>query len=86
MSLDAIQHTLDQLRDGTLDVSAFCRRLREQPLPTELPPRYGEVLGNLLDRLESSALFGGESCSFSQEDLAASVQAWIDKARQRLAQ
>jgi hypothetical protein len=86
MSLDAIQQALDQFQDGTLDVSALCRRLREQPVPPELAPRFGEVLGNLLDRLESSALFGGESCSFSQEDLAASVQTWIDKARQRLAQ
>jgi hypothetical protein len=34
-----------------------------------LPPRYGEVLLNLLDRLESSALFTEESCSFSQKDL-----------------
>ncbi|NML19107.1 hypothetical protein [Azohydromonas caseinilytica] len=86
MSLEAIQQTLDLLRSGTLDAAAFCRRLRAEPLPTELPARYGEVLGNLLDRLESSAMFGGESCSFSQDDLAASVQAWLDKARERLAQ
>ena len=86
MSLEAIQHALDQFRADTLDVSALCRHLREQPLPPELPARFGEVLGNLLDRLESSAMFGGESCSFSQDDLTASVQTWIDKARQRLAQ
>lgn len=86
MSLEAIQHTLDQFRAGTLDVNTLCRHLREQPVPPALPPRFGEVLGNLLDRLESSAMFGGESCSFSQDDLAASLQTWIDKARERLAQ
>jgi hypothetical protein len=38
----------------------------------------------LLDRLESSAPFSGESCSFSQDDLIAIVQAWIHKAREEL--
>lgn len=84
MSLDTLQTALDQLRAGTLDQAAFCRRVRAVSLPAELPPKFGEVLGNLLDRLESSAMFGGESCSFSTEDLAAGVQAWLDKARERL--
>jgi hypothetical protein len=39
------------------------------------------VLLNLLDRLESSALFSEESCSFSQKDLVASLQMWVEKAR-----
>ena len=50
-----------------------------------LPPRYGEVLLNLLDRLESSALFSEESCSFSQKDLLDNLQVWVDKARAQLA-
>ena len=49
-----------------------------------LPPRYGEVLLNLLDRLESSALFTEESCSFSQKDLLDNLQAWADKAQAQL--
>ncbi|BEP60800.1 hypothetical protein GmRootV213_13540 [Variovorax sp. V213] len=49
-----------------------------------LPPRYGEVLLNLLDRLESSALFSEESCSFSQKDLLDNLQVWVDKARAQL--
>jgi hypothetical protein len=84
MPLQAFQLALDQLRAGTLDVTRFCHRVRAEPLPPALPPRFAEVLGNLLDRLESSALFGGESCSFSQEELSASFQLWIDKARERL--
>nr|WP_050784215.1 hypothetical protein [Acidovorax delafieldii] len=55
---------------------------REQAqLLAALPPRYGEVLLGLLDRLESSALFSEESCSFSQKDLLDSLQMWVDKAR-----
>ncbi|KQW65064.1 hypothetical protein ASC92_04175 [Variovorax sp. Root411] len=49
-----------------------------------LPPRYGEVLLSLLDRLESSALFSEESCSFSQKDLLDNLQVWADKARGQL--
>lgn len=49
-----------------------------------LPPRYGEVLLGLLDRLESSALFSEESCSFSQKDLLDNLQMWVDKARGQL--
>ena len=49
-----------------------------------LPPRYGEVLLNLLDRLESSALFSEESCSFSQKDLLDNLKVWADKARGQL--
>ncbi|MBV8250320.1 MAG: hypothetical protein JO200_17965 [Comamonas sp.] len=49
-----------------------------------LPPRYAEVLLNLLDRLESSALFTEESCSFSQKDLVDNLLLWADKARAQL--
>lgn len=84
MSLQTFQHALDQLRAGTLGVMAFCTRLRTEPLPPGLPPKFAEVLGKLLDRMESGALFAGESCSFSQEDLSDSFQLWLDKARERL--
>lgn len=49
-----------------------------------LPPRYGEVLLNLLDRLESSALFSEESCSFSQKDLLDNLETWATKAQAQL--
>jgi hypothetical protein len=85
MSLEIIQQSLDSLQSGTLDAAALLRRLHAVALPFELPPKYGEVLNNLRDRLESSAAFSGERCSFSQEDLIAIVQGWIDKAREKLA-
>ena len=65
----------------------FSRSLiRADALLAALPPRYAEVLHDMLNRLESSALFTDESCSFSQQDLLAHVQLWLDKATQQLAQ
>ncbi|MGL6205859.1 MAG: hypothetical protein ACRC2X_16230, partial [Giesbergeria sp.] len=56
----------------------------QQALLVTLPPRYGEVLLNLIDRLEASALFTEESCSFSRKDLLDHLQTWVDKARSAL--
>lgn len=79
--LQAIQAGLDGVRAGKLAVHAFSEQARAaEDLLSALPPRYREVLVQLLDRLESSALFSEESCSFSQAGLLDSVQAWIDKA------
>ncbi|GKS96515.1 hypothetical protein [Acidovorax sp. SUPP2825] len=60
------------------ELSATART--QDALLAALPPRYAEVLHGLLDRLESSALFSEESCSFSQKDLLDSLQQWVDKA------
>ena len=84
-TLASLQQALDALQRGEFDTAAFCRRVRALPLPPGLPPAYAEALAGLLDRLESSALFDGESCSFSQGDLLAGVQLWLAKAGERLA-
>ncbi len=84
--LQPVADTLSGLREATLSPAQASERLRAQhELLAALPPRFGEVLGNLLDRLESSALFDAESCSFSARDLHDSLQYWIDKAEARLA-
>ena len=57
---------------------------KQVTLLATLPPRYTEVLTQLLTRLESSALFTEESCSFSHKDLVDSLQLWLDKARELL--
>lgn len=76
---------LAALRDGHLSPSTFCARARAQTtLRQALPPRYDDVLLGLLDRLESSALFSEESCSFSQRELHDSLGLWLDKARAQL--
>lgn len=80
-----LQQGLDALRAQPGTAATFARLAREQGvLLSALPPRFAEVLLPLLDRLESSALFSEESCSFSQRDLLEHLQVWLDKARERL--
>ena len=83
LQLDNLQRALDAVRAEPLGTNTFVRLARCQPeLAAALPPRFGQVLEPLLDRLESSALFTEESCSFSQKDLLDSLQVWLDKAKQ----
>ena len=83
--LDAIAARIEALRGGGGSVTTLSNDARTSTeLLGALPPRYGEVLLNLLDRLESSALVSEESCSFSQKDLLDNLQAWTDKARAQL--
>jgi len=83
--LDTLQSALLQLRGDTLGVAAFSQVATQQhSLAAALPERFNEVLSQLLNRLESSALFTEESCSFSQKELLDSLQLWLDKARLQL--
>ncbi|APW42112.1 hypothetical protein [Rhodoferax saidenbachensis] len=83
--LDAVQTALEQLRSGALTPHALSDLARSQNVLLDaLAPRYAEVLLGLLDRLESSALFSEESCSFSQQGLLDNLQVWVDKARGQL--
>jgi hypothetical protein len=85
-ALESIQSALGEVRRGELGVQAFSAAARaEEEILGALPERYREVLFQLLDRLESSALFSEESCSFSQSGLLDNLQLWIDKARGQLA-
>ena len=85
MQLDAIASALNALHDGSGRIATLSDTARaSDALLDALPARYREVLLNLLDRLESSALFSEESCSFSQKDLLDSLQMWVDKARAQL--
>ena len=83
--LDALQNAVQQLRDDGIRVSDFAQlAARQQSLAAALPARFSEVLSQLVNRLESAALFTEESCSFSQKELLDSLQLWIDKSRQQL--
>jgi hypothetical protein len=83
--LAPLDNALKAFTQGTVSAGALSDTARAQTaLLAQLPPRYAEVLYGLLDRLESSALFSEESCSFSQKDLIANLQVWVDKARQTL--
>ncbi len=83
--LTALASALQQLRGDTLGVAAFSRLAQNQAeLLAALPPKFAAVLQQLLDRLESGALFSEESCSFSQKDLLDSLQQWLDHAQHQL--
>lgn len=83
--LGLLAAALQQLRGDALGIPAFSRLAQNQPaLHAALAPRYAEVLQQLLDRLESSALFSEESCSFSQKELLDSLQMWLDQAQRQL--
>jgi len=84
-TLQEMQIRLDALRQGRCRPGDYTQGERQRDaVLAALPPAFGEVWHNLLDRMDSSALFSEESCSFSQTDLHDSLQLWLDKARQRL--
>ncbi len=84
-ALDQLHHALEQLRDGSLRTLDFCHKARGQEvLLGALPERYQSVWLDLIDRMESSALFTEESCSFSQTELIDSLSIWLDKAQRFL--
>ncbi len=84
--LENLQEDLRQLAALRISNHAFSSAARAHgALVQALPPRYGEVLAGLLDRLEAGALFTEESCSFSHQALVDALQQWVDKARAALA-
>lgn len=82
-AIPALRHTLVELQSDRQTVAAFCQMWRAQgALLADLPPRYAQVMEDLLGRLEAGSLFNDESCSFSQQDLLANLALWLDKAEQ----
>jgi hypothetical protein len=80
--LTAFDAQLAQIRSDQLLASAFVQAARAHTeLLQALPEKYSTVYHDLLDRLESGALFSEESCSFSQRDLLDSLALWADKAK-----
>ena len=85
-ALTAMGTSLDDLRHKRMTIERFCATWRAQKdALSALPARYGQVMEDLLGRLEAGSLFTEESCSFSQEDLQANLATWLDKASQTLA-
>mgnify|MGYP000305369127 CR=1 FL=1 len=85
--LDTLTRMTDALTacaQGSLQQNEMIQLWRSGAANLPLPEKFGVVLGDLLDRIESSALFSGESCSFSQQGLFDNLQLWADKARAKL--
>lgn len=56
----------------------------EKSLLAELPSVFEAALESILERMESTALFAEESCSFSHGDMLAALSIWLEKARSYL--
>ncbi|MEK7346355.1 MAG: hypothetical protein AAB176_11745 [Pseudomonadota bacterium] len=88
VAIDTLTRMTDALaacQQGTLPQNEMIKQWRTGATDLPLPEKFGVVLGDLLDRIEASALFSGESCSFSQQGLFDNLQLWADKARAKLA-
>ena len=83
-TLTRMSTALTACSQGHLPQQDMVRLWRSDGASLPLPEKFGVVLGDLLDRLEASALFSGESCSFSQQGLFDNLQLWADKARGKL--
>jgi len=85
-ALAELRSALADLRSKALTDRAFIQTARAQgALFKALPPKFEVVWLDLVDRLESSALFSEESCSFSQTDLLDNLALVLDKAQATLA-
>ncbi len=83
--LNTIKTKLVQFQAGEIRTTELTDAARASlALTSSLPPQFGEVLNNILDRLESSALFTEESCSFSQTGLLENLEVWLKKASEQL--
>jgi hypothetical protein len=85
LELQALAEQLRGAQTGDTRTSELVHTARtSHELLAALPEKYSAVLHDILDRLESGALFTEESCSFSQRDLLDSLQVWLDKAQAQL--
>lgn len=84
-ALRSLQDSLQAIRHSRITIADLCRIWRGQSaLLADLPPRYTQVMEDLLGRLEAGSLFTEESCSFSQIDLLATLDMWLDKSEMAL--
>ena len=85
LALATLRIALADLRSNAQTDRAFIQTARTQEaLFKALPAKFEEVWLGLVDRLESSALFAEESCSFSQTDLLDNLALVLDKAEAKL--
>jgi hypothetical protein len=83
--LHTLAAQLQQVQANELRTNDLVQTARtSDALLAALPEKYSLVLNDILDRLESGALFTEESCSFSQRDLLDSLALWSSKAQQQL--
>ena len=83
-TLTRMNEALTACAQGGLPQNELIQLWRSGAASLPLPEKFGTVLGDLLDRIEASALFNEESCSFSQSALLDSLDVWLQKATGQL--
>ena len=85
MQLQALHDNLQRYEECAISASELGDQARAaQALLGSLPTRYGQVLLQLLDRLEASTLTAKENCTFSQQELRDHLYGWMQKAKEYL--
>ncbi|WP_354684894.1 hypothetical protein [Cupriavidus necator] len=79
-ALARMRAALDQHLAGTMPAGELVRAWREAGSGLSLPPVYGQAMEELLRRLEMSAVFAQDSCSFSSSAVTDQLTRWLDKA------
>lgn len=81
--LHALRAAVTTLRENPAAVTPL-NSAQTHALLAALPPAFTTVWSDLLNRLESGAMFNEDSCSFSQSQVLDSMSLWLDKAEARL--
>lgn len=79
-ALATMRTALEQHIGGQVAAAGLVRSWREAAPALVLPPMYGQAMEELLRRLEMSAVFAQDSCSFSGSAVTDQLKRWLDKA------
>ncbi|WP_423193307.1 hypothetical protein [Cupriavidus sp. H18C2] len=79
-TLAVMRQALDAHVAGTLPVGELIARWRASAASLSLPPAFGQVMEELLRRMEMSAAFAQDSRSFSSTAVTDQLAKWLEKA------
>jgi hypothetical protein len=79
-TLARMRAALDQHTGGSLQAAELVSAWREAAPALTLPLVFGQAMEELLRRLEMSAVFAQDSCSFSSTAVTDQLGRWLDKA------
>ena len=79
-TLAAMRSALDAHVAGNLPVGDLIGQWRASASSLTLPPVFGQAMEELLRRMEMSAVFAQDSCSFSSTAVTDQLRKWLDKA------
>ena len=79
-TLAAMRTALDAHVAGSLPVGDLIEQWRASASSLTLPSVFGQAMEELLRRMEMSAVFAQDSCSFSSTAVTDQLKKWLDKA------